>query len=163
MARDATARLYDVEDQSVVFKRLQLTKKYDQATITFRAKKNRLIDLQQLHESVWATRLSGGTSSGVVHLQVTAVGEVTTNKDETVLNVSGMDRQFVLKDDVVAKPEDEKSKFDELQKAMADGRKVVSVKGYVDGWSGRWPTVLSKAPAERPKLMVVDFETESNE
>ena len=78
MARDATARLYDVDAQSVVFNRLKLTDRYDQATITFRAKKDKLIDLEQLHESVWATRLSGGTSSGVVCLKITAVGQVTT-------------------------------------------------------------------------------------
>jgi len=164
VARDATARLYDVDDQSLVFKRLQLTDRYDQATITFRAKKDKLIDLEQLHESVWATRLSGGTSSGVVCLQVTAVGQVTTSGDETVLDVSGTDRQFVLTDDVAAKPaEPEKSKLAELQKALADGQRVASVTGYVEGWSGRWPGVLSKAPEKRPKLMVTNFETKPNE
>lgn len=164
MARDATARLYDVDDQSVIFHRLKLTDRYDQATITFRAKKDKLIDLEQLHESVWATRLSGGTSSGVVCLQVTAVGQVMTSGDETVLNVSGTDRQFVLTDDVAAKPsEPEKSTFAELRKALADGKRVVSVTGYVDGWVGRWPGVLSKAPEKRPKLMVTSFETEPNE
>lgn len=164
MARDATARLYDVDDQSVIFHRLKLTDRYDQATITFRAKKDKLIDLEQLHESVWATRLSGGTSSGVVCLQVTAVGQVTTSGDEIVLNVSGTDRQFVLTDDVAAKPaEPEKSTFAELRKALADGKRVVSVTGYVEGWVGRWPAVLSKAPEKRPKLMVTSFETKPNE
>jgi hypothetical protein len=150
-----------VDDQSVVFHRLQLTDRYDQATVTFRAKKGKLIDLEKLHESIWATRLSGGTSSGVICLQVTAVGQVTTSGDETVLNVSGTDRQFVLTADVAAKPaEPEKSTFAELKKSLADGQKVVSVTGYVEGWSGRWPGVLSKAPEKRPKLMVTSFETE---
>ena len=164
MARDATARLYDVDAQSVVFHRLKLTDKYDQATITFRAKKDKLIDLEQLHESVWATRLSGGTSSGVVCLKITAVGQVTTTGDETVLNISGTDRQFFLKDDVAAKPKGaEKSPFPELRKALADGPRRVSVTGYVDGWAGRWPAVLSKAPERRPMLMVTSFEMEPHE
>ena len=164
MARDATARLYDVDDQSVIFHRLQLTDKYDQATITFRAKKDKLIDLEQLHESVWATRLSGGTSSGVICLKVTATGQVTTSGDETVLNVSGTDRQFVLTDDVVAKPmEAEKSTFAELRKALDDGQRVASVTGYVEGWAGRWPGVLKNPPEKRSKLMVTSFESERNE
>ena len=164
MARDATARLYDVDAQSVVFNRLKLTDRYDQATITFRAKKGKLIDLEQLHESVWATRLSGGTSSGVVCLKITTVGQVTTTGDETVLNIKGTERQFVLVDDVSAKPTgDEKSQLPELRKALADGPRVVRVTGYVEGWAGRWPQVLSKAPEKRPKLMVTSFEMEPNE
>ena len=164
MARDATARLYDVDDQSVVFKRLKLTDKYDQATITFRAKKGKLIDLEQLHESIWATRLSGGTSSGVVCLQITAIGRVSISGDETVLDVSGTDRQFVLTDDVAAKPTGaEQSSLPELRKALANGQRVVSVTGYVNGWLGRWPAVLSKAPEKRPKLMVISFKPEQNE
>ncbi|MDA1232142.1 MAG: hypothetical protein O2856_15315 [Planctomycetota bacterium] len=164
MARDATARLYDVDAQSVVFNRLKLTDRYDQATITFRAKKDKLIDLEQLHESVWATRLSGGTSSGVVCLKITAVGHVTTNADKTVLNIDGADQQFVLTDDVAAKPADaEKTTFTELRKSLADGQHVVNVTGYVEGWAGRWPAVLSKPPATRPKLMVISFETAPDE
>lgn len=164
MARDATARLYDVDAQSVVFNRLKLTDRYDQATITFRAKKDKLIDLEQLHESVWATRLSGGTSSGVVCLKISTTGLVTTTGDETVLNISGTDRHFVLTDDVAAKPTGaEKSSLSELRKALANGKRVANVTGYVEGWAGRWPQVLSKVPEKRPKLMVTSFEMEPNE
>ena len=49
MARDATARLYDVDEDSVVFKKLEKTEKYDQGTITFRARRGRLIDRDKLH------------------------------------------------------------------------------------------------------------------
>ena len=38
MACDATARLYDVDEDSVVFKKLDKTTKYDQGTVTFRAR-----------------------------------------------------------------------------------------------------------------------------
>jgi hypothetical protein len=96
VACDATARLYDVDEDSVVFKKLQKTEKYDQGTITFRARKGKLIDLDKLHESIWATRLSGGTRSGLVSLEVTAIGHVVSSKDKTVLRVAGCDAEFVL-------------------------------------------------------------------
>ena len=160
MARDATARLYDVDDEALIYKRLNLTAKYDQATITFRAKKDKRIDLQKLHESVWATRLSGGTGSGVICLKITASGDVAVADSETVLNVGGEDRQFVLVDDVPAKPTDfEKSVLSSLRESLARGERVVSVSGYVDGWGGKWPVVLGKPPVKRPKLMVTSFET----
>ena len=79
---------------------------------------------------------------------------------ETVFNVSGTDRRFVLVDDVAAKPEDsEPSALAALRESLAGGQSVVSVTGYVDGWSGRWPTVLARPPAQSPKLMVTGFET----
>ncbi|MEK6235650.1 MAG: hypothetical protein N2C14_13155, partial [Planctomycetales bacterium] len=65
-----------MDEQSVTFKRLQQSKRYDHAIVTFRARKGGLIRLDKLHESVWATRLSRGTRSGLVRLDVTAVGKV---------------------------------------------------------------------------------------
>ncbi len=142
----------------MLFKRLNVSQKYDQGTITFTAKKGKLIDLDKLHESVWATRLSGGTSSGVVSLEVTAVGEIEASDSETTLHVSGSDRKFILVDDVKGKPADaKKSEFAEMLDAVRGGGKVVTVTGYVDGWSGRWPGVLSKPPAKTPRLMVTSF------
>ena len=44
MARDATARLYDVDEDSVVFTRLHKSKGYDQGTLKFRARKGKLVD-----------------------------------------------------------------------------------------------------------------------
>ena len=96
MACDATARLYDVDEDSVVFIKLHKTKKYDQGTVTFRARKGKLIDLDKLHESIWATRLSGGTRSGLVSLEVTAIGEVGTTGEKIVLKVADSDKEFVL-------------------------------------------------------------------
>ena len=94
MARDATARLYDVDDDSVTYKKPRKRGKYDQGTITFRAKKGRLVSLDKLHESIWATRLSGGTRSGLVSLDVTAVGEVMVRGNKTLLSVDGADEYF---------------------------------------------------------------------
>ena len=159
MARDATARLYDVDQETFQYKRLRLTEKYDQATIAFRAKPGKLIDLDKLHESIWATRLSGGTNSGAICLEVTAMGDVEMTDRETVLKIQGAERQFVLVSDVKAKPTGAKpGVLSALRDSLANGEQVVSVTGYVEGWTGRWPTVLSQPPAKRPTLMVTSFE-----
>ncbi len=158
MARGAIARLYDVDDDSLVFKRFNIKNKYDHAAVTFRAKKGKLIDLGKLHESLWATRLSGGTRSGVICLELTTVGEVVQRGNETLLKVNGMDRELVLVGDVKAKPQDaKKSVLPALLETRSRGEQRLSVTGYVDGWLGRWPGVLSRPAAKRPRLMVTRF------
>ena len=158
MARGATARLYDVDHDQLKFVKKRLTKNYDQGTIAFRARQGRLVDLDKLHESLWATRLSGGTSSGVICLEVTVVGEVVRQDNQVLLKVLDSDKQFVLVTDVKAKPrEPSASAFKELPQAIARGETSLRVTGYVDGWVGRWPDVLRRSPAPRPKLMVTGF------
>ena len=158
MARGATARLYDVDHDLLEFVKFRLTNKYDQGTISFRARKGRLVSLDKLHESIWATRLSGGTRSGVICLDVTAEGVVVESEDGIILTVNGTDRQFVLVEDVKAKPVDAKeSLLAELREVLSEGQATVSVSGYVDGWVGRWPDVLRQPPARRPRLMVTGF------
>ena len=75
----------------------------------------------------------------------------------------GSSQQF---DDLVndsAKPRDAKSStFRALRDAAGRGRKVVNVTGYVGGWVGRWPGVLSKPPTKRPELMVTGFQVEGD-
>jgi len=160
VAREATARLYDVDDDSVVYKKPKKRGKYDQGTITFRAKKGSLIDLDKLHESVWATRLSGGTRSGLVTLDVTTVGEVVVSEGETVLNVKGSDRYFVLIENPQIKTESgERTSFGRLRESIDRGDKVVSVTGRVEGWAGRWPNFLKELPRKPRKIMVASFQT----
>lgn len=155
MARGATARLYDVDHDRLKFVKKRLTKKYDQGTIEFRARSGSLVDLMKLHESLWATRLSGGTRSGVISLEVTAVGVVTREGDRLVLQIEGSEHGFVLVDDVKAKPAEARpSALDALEQAIARGQTAQRVSGYVEGWSGRWPDVLKRRPAEQPRLMV---------
>ena len=156
MARDATARLYDVHPGSVVLKKRDEQKKYDHGTITFRARKGKLIDLDKLHESIWATRLSGGTRSGLVSLEVTAVGEVVVNGKDTILRVAGSKSHFLLGKNPVEGHEDE---LDKLRAAVKAGRKVVSVTGRLDGWKGRWPQVLRKLPSKPRRILVTSFKT----
>jgi hypothetical protein len=160
VARDATARLYDVTDGSVVLTKLGVSKSYDHGTITFAAKKGKLIDLDKLHESIWATRLSGGTRSGLLKLEVTAVGEAVVQGTETVLRVAGADELFALAEDPEVKvAKAEKSSFQKLREALARGEKITSVTGRLDGWQGRWPTVLGKLPPKPRKILVWSFET----
>ena len=160
MARDATSRLYDVDENLLRFKKLRKSKKYDLGTITFRAKKGKLVDLTKLHESIWATRLSGGTRSGVICLEVTAVGDAKLNGSQITLNVAGAERRFDLVNNVDAKPRAaaKPSMLNALRSALTRGERVVSVTGYVDGWVGRWPTVLKQPAAKRPRLMVTSFQ-----
>ena len=159
MARDATARLYDVDADTIAFKRLNNTGKYDTGTVTFRAKPGKLIDLDKLHESVWATRLSGGTSSGLVSLEVTVAGTIVVGEKETTLKVAGAEPEFVLAQNPEA---DFKNAFDELKAALARGEKVTSVSGRLDGWSGRWPEMLKKLPAKPRRILVTRFDATKN-
>ena len=160
MAREATARLYVVTKESVVLTKLAKSQKYDQGTITFRAKKGKLLDLDKLHESIWATRLSGGTGSGLIKLEVTAVGEAIVKDKVTILNVSGSDEHFLLAEDPEEKPVNgQKTAFQRMQDSLARGEGVVSVTGRVDGWRGRWPEVLRKLPPKPRKILVSSFET----
>ena len=159
MAREATARLYDVDADTIAFKRLSQSGKYDTGTVTFRAKKGKLIDLDKLHESVWATRLSGGTSSGLVSLEVTVAGTIVVGDKETTLKVVDAEPEFVL----VQNPEaDFKNAFNELRAALERGEKVTSVSGRLDGWSGRWPEMLKKLPAKPRRILVTRFEVPQN-
>ncbi len=152
MACDATARLYDVDEDSVVFEKLQKTVKYDQGTITFAAREGKLIDLDQLHESIWATRLSGGTRSGLVSLEVDVIGEVVTAEDKTILKVSGSDKVFVL-----GKHSDEQHAA-AFAKLPASAGKTVKLTGIIDNYKGQWPGVLKKQPTNPRRILVTGVE-----
>jgi hypothetical protein len=155
VACDATARLYDVDEDSVIFTKLQKTENYDQGTIKFRARKGKLIDLNQLHESIWATRLSGGTRSGLISLEVTAIGQVVTSQDKTVLQVAGSDALFELD-----KHPDEQhaTAFSSLGKLSGEG--IVKVTGVIDDYQGRWPSVLATKPKTPRRILVTRFEVQ---
>ena len=153
MACDATARLYDVDEDSVVFEKLQKTEKYDQGTVTFRARKGKLIDLDRLHESIWATRLSGGTRSGLVSLEVTAIGEVVKSTDQMLLKVADANAEFAL----APHPDSEHQEtFARLAGSTSDSR--FRVTGVIDHYSGRWPGLLQKKPKNPRRILVTDFE-----
>jgi hypothetical protein len=155
VARDATARLYDVDEDSVVLN-LKV------GTITLRAKKGRLIDLDKLHESVKATRLGDGTGMALEWLDLTAVGKVVVSGREVRLKVKGSEQYFVLAEmpDSNSKS-DVKTPFERLREALKRGEKVVRVTGRLDGWKGNWTQFLKKLPGKPRRILVKEFQTAS--
>ena len=160
MARDAIARQYDVDADSIILlPALDQKGSYQLGTIEFTPKKTRSIDLDKIHESITATRLSGGTSMGMDYLEITARGEVIKRDKELVVKVSGTGQELVLSEEPTAKGE-----LQRLREAVVRGDKVSTVTGRVPGWSGRFPVALAawaKAPdAQKRRLAVVDFKVE---
>ena len=159
MARDAIARQYDVEADSILLTTIGQKSSYQLGTIEFFAKKGKTIDLDKLDESIAATRLSGNTSMSIDYLEITARGEVIERDKELVLKVSGTGQELVLTEGPTAK-----GGLQRLREAVARGDKVSTVTGRVPGWSGRFPLVLAAwatAPdAQKRKLTVVDFKVE---
>ena len=157
MAREAAARLYDVDENKVAFLRPKQLDRYTHGTITFKAKKGKLIDLDKLHESVWATRLSKGTRSGLVSLEVTAVGSLSVGSKQTRLDITGSDAFFLLQK---GKSKQGRATFERLIKTLRqDGRaQTISVTGTVDGWGGVWPSVLKKLPGKPRRIIVSGFQ-----
>jgi hypothetical protein len=144
VARDATARQYDVDADAV---KLNIGK----GEITFRAKKGRLVDLDKLHESIWATRLSGGTGMALNWIDVTALGEIVVEKERIVLKVKGSEQLFVLK-------EGDKKTFARLRDAAERGQKSVSVTGRLEDWTGHFPPFLKTLPKKPRAITVKEFE-----
>jgi len=161
MACDAIARQYDVDADSTKLTRPKEPQKggYQLGTIEFVAKKGKSIDLDKIHESIAATRLSGGTSMRMDYLEITAKGEVIERDKQLVLKVSGTGQELVLSEEPTAK-----GVLQRLREAVARGDKVSTVTGRVPGWNGVFPVVLAawaKLPdAQKRKLTVVDFKVE---
>ena len=159
MARDAIARQYDVDADSIILTPIGQKSSYQLGTIEFFAKKGKSIDLDVMAESIAATRLSGGTNMSIDYLEITAKGEVIERDKELVLKVSGTGQEFVLSEGPTAK-----GGLEALREAVARGEKVSTVTGRVLGWTGRFPDVLpawANAPdAQKRKLAVEDFKVE---
>ncbi len=124
--------------------------------IEFRAHTGMLVDLDKLHESMRVTPRIG--AGGWTSFEVTAVGEVEQTESEIVLNINGTNRQFVLVNDVEKKPpyDPKESALPALREALARGESFLSVTGYLDG-------ALEHPPEERPRLMVIGFESAEDE
>jgi hypothetical protein len=165
VARDAISRQYDVDKNSVKLVMEDAAGDYRPGTITFRAKDGNSINLDQIRESIKATRLSGGTQMRVTYLEVTAVGEVTTVQQEPVLRVKDTGQEFTLAEDPNGGPKAGKTALGRLREALGRGEKVTSVTGRVGGWDGRFPDVLRAleaqpgSPSKRLRLLVTDFGT----
>jgi hypothetical protein len=159
MARDAIARQYDVDADSIILTPIGQKASYQLGTIEFFAKKGKSIDLDTLDESIAATRLSGNTSMSIDYLEITAKGAVVERGKELVLKVSGTGQEFVLNEEPTAK-----GGLQRLREAVARADKVYTVTGRVPGWSGRFPDVLrawaKASDTQKRKLGVMDFEVE---
>ncbi len=127
-------------------------------TITFRAKKGRVVDLDKLHESIRATRLGDSTGMQLLWLEVTAAGEVLPGK-EVRMKVTGSDQEFLLGEDSDAATQPEKAAFRRLQAALERGEKVVSVTGRVEGWVGNLTQFSKALPGKPRRILVRDFQT----
>jgi hypothetical protein len=156
MARDAIARQYDVDKNSVILTCEPGKDSYRPGTIIFSAKKGKSIDLDKIRESIAATRLSGGTQMGMEYLEITVHGTVEATDKELLLKVAGTNQAFTL-----AEPPSAKGTLQRLREAVAPGAKVMLV-GRVQGWNGRFPDALqaiAKTQAQgRAVLLVTDFE-----
>jgi len=157
MAREATARLYDVDENKVALLRPKRLDRYTHGTIKFQAKKGKLIDLDKLHESVWATRLSKGTRSGLVSLEVTAVGSISGGSKQPRLDIARSNAFFLLQK---GKSKQERAAFERMiETVRQDGQsQTVRVTGTVDGWGGVWPSVLKKLPRKPRRIIVTGFQ-----
>jgi hypothetical protein len=155
VARDATARLYDVDANSVKMDKIE-------GTIRFQARNGRLVPLDQLHESIKSTRLGDGTGMALQWLEVKVRGKVVIDpavEKEIKIDIPGSDQYFLLGEDPTAPTQAEKTAFKRLREALARGEQVGSVSGRLDGWKGNL-TQLSKQLPEKPRrLLVRDFET----
>jgi len=151
VARDATARLYDVDANLVAMDK-------NAGTITFRARKGRLVPLDQLHESIKATRLGDNTGMALLWLDIKAEGKVVAGK-ELQLQIPGSEDSFLLGEDPNAATPAEKSAFRRLREALERGEKVVSVTGRLDGWKGNLTQFSKKLPEKPRRILVKDFET----
>jgi hypothetical protein len=152
VARDAIARQYDVDANLTV-----LDKKVGK--ITFQAKKGKLVDLDKLHESIWATRLGDNTGMALKWMEVTTHGEVAVVDKQSVLKVHDSAEYFVLKENpkTQSKP-GEKTAFHKLLEALERGDKVVSVTGTLEGWQGNLTQFTKKSPAKPRAILVQDFQ-----
>jgi hypothetical protein len=154
VAADAIARQYDVNKNSVKLFCEPGKGSYRPGTISFLAKKGKSIDLDQIRESITATRLSGGTNMSVDYLEITVTGDIQAGEKEVVLKGKN-GPAFVLVDGPKTKGI--------VQKMLEASDKVTSVTGQVQGWNGRFPVMLQAlaktSGQERLHLLVTSFET----
>ena len=156
MARDAIARQYDVEKNSMTMT-CEGVGGYRPGVITFFAKKGKTFDIDNIRESITETRLSGGTNMRVDFFEITAMGDIKLTDKDAILKVPGIAPQFTLAEDANAK-----GSLQKLRDAIQRGDKIVSVTGKLPGWNGTFPKVmraLAQTPEEsRYQLLITSFE-----
>jgi hypothetical protein len=166
VARDAISRQFDVEKNTVKIQGEPGPMSYQPGTITFFAKKGKSIDIERIHESLRATRLSGSTNMSVSSFEITATGEVVLVGDMVLLKVAGTGQEFLL-----GEGNSSSGPLGRLLSAVKQGGKVTQVTGLVQGWNAKFPVILKEVPGEtvkvgdhppvkRMKLSVTGFQTQ---
>lgn len=152
MARDAAARLYDVEKNLV---KLDIPR----GLITVQPKRGRSLDLDRLRESLQATRLSGRTGMEVIHLEITVRGRLRSSNGDVFLDVPGTSERFKLDEAPPAKGgAAPKPVLPRLREAATGKEPVAAITGRVAGWTGLFPDVLRALGKERRALSGGDTE-----
>jgi hypothetical protein len=151
VAVKALKRQSDVEPTSVMVDKETVDRGVGQ--IVFAARRGRSLDLEKIYACLKETRLSGKppgkTSSRIEYLELTVKGKVVKEGKELLLKVNGTKQVFRLGAEPRAESSPQQSTdFQRLEKAVAKGRKVVSVTGHVKGWSGHFPAVLRELPGD---------------
>jgi hypothetical protein len=164
VARDAIARLYDVEKNNVQLLILPGKGNYREGTITFQAKEGKSIDLAQMQASLQATRLSGGTRMGMDYLEITVAGEFVEDGKDLLLKTPGGGPQFLLRDNPTGERNLARRNTTQLRAALAKGPKPTSITGRVEGWNGVFPKVLQalgeSSKRTKPEVLIlIDFDT----
>src|SRR5262249_51745854 len=108
---------------------------------------------EKLHESIWATRLSGGTGMSLNWIDVTAVGEVVVEKERITLKVKGSEQLFVLK-----QAGKDRKAFARLREAPERGQTSVMVTRRLEEWTGPFAPFLKAAPKKPWAITVKEFE-----
>lgn len=151
MARDAIARLYDVEKDRV---RLDV----EAGTIVFQTKKGKSLAVEKLYESYMATMLYGPNGIETVrYLEITALGETAIGSGGMLLYVAGTTQRFALGNDPESKPlPGEKPPCQRLREALIKGVKVTGVTGRIHGWTAPLSAKdLDQLSGKKPLLLIV--------
>jgi hypothetical protein len=124
----------------------------DGGRVVFAAMPGHSLDLDKIHACLKETRLSGkppgNTRSRIQYLQLLVKGNVAKDGEDLLLKVNGTKQVFRLGEEPSSETVPLNSDFQRLEKAVANGRKVVSVTGRVKGWCGHFPAVLRELPAD---------------
>ncbi len=125
------------------------------STLAFRMEKGKSLDLAAFHAALKKTRLGKSAGSQVSFLQLTAVGQITGEK-ELRLRVKGTNQELVLAQAPDAQDAtDNATLFQRLQKER--GSTDIEVTGRLEGWKGRFPEVLKKDMPRVPVLLVTGY------
>jgi hypothetical protein len=126
------------------------------STLTFRSKPGKSLDPRAIHAALKQTRLGKGAGSVLSYFRLTAVGRITAEK-ELRLRVRGTNLEFVLAESPDKPDKGGRTLLQHLRGQLSKGPGDLEVTGYLDGWKGRFPTVLKNEVPKALVLQVIAF------